>query len=144
MLRHILESAFFRCGLIGTVGCESGGRRLSSTADDPLANMTTPDPSTLYRILGEMVADGVEYVLMEVSSHALALEKLAPLRFTRAVFTNLTPEHLDFHLTMEAYAEGPEGAGQTPTWAARVSHVAQTQLVHARHAVAVEGALSPA
>lgn len=105
MLRHILESAFFRCGLIGTVGCESGGRRLSSTADDPLANMTTPDPSTLYRILSEMVADGVEYVLMEVSSHALALEKLAPLRFTRAVFTNLTPEHLDFHLTMEAYAE---------------------------------------
>lgn len=38
----------------------------------------------------------------------------------------------------------PEGEGQTPTWAARVSHVAQTQLVHARHAVAAEGALLPA
>ena len=109
MLRHILESAFLRCGLIGTVGCESGGRRLNTAADDPLANMTTPDPATLYRILGEMVADGVEYVLMEVSSHALALEKTAPLRFTRAVFTNLTPEHLDFHRTMEAYAEAKAG-----------------------------------
>ena len=48
--------------------------------------------------------EGVEYVVMEVSSHALALGKLAPITFEAAIFTNLTPEHLDFHKTMEAYA----------------------------------------
>lgn len=105
MLRHILESAFFKCGLIGTLGCESLGKRIAPRFGDPLANMTTPDPEELYRVLRRMVLDGVEYVLMEVSSHALALDKLAPLRFMRGVFTNLTPEHLDFHGTMEAYAE---------------------------------------
>ena len=104
MLRAILEAAFYRCGLIGTVGCESVGRHLDSRAENALANMTTPDPAVLYRVLSEMVADGVEYVLMEVTSHALALGKLAPMHFRAAIFTNLTPEHLDFHKTMEAYA----------------------------------------
>lgn len=105
MLRAILEANFRRCGIIGTLGCESGGRRLFYQGSDPLANMTTPDPEELYRILAEMADDGVEYVLMEVSSHALALEKTAPIIFEAAIFTNLTPEHLDFHGSMEAYAE---------------------------------------
>ncbi len=105
MLRAILENAFCRCGLIGTVGCESAGRHLDSRGHNALANMTTPDPDTLYRLLAEMAEDGVEYVLMEVTSHALALEKLAPIHFEAAIFTNLTPEHLDFHGTMDAYAE---------------------------------------
>ncbi len=105
MLRAILEASFYRCGLIGTVGCESAGRHLDARGHNSVANMTTPDPETLYRLLAEMVDDGVEYVLMEVTSHALALEKLAPIRFEAAIFTNLTPEHLDFHGTMTAYAE---------------------------------------
>ena len=105
LLRSILESALFRCGLIGTVGCESAGRPLVNTMRDSTANMTTPDPPELYRMLAEMVKDGVEYVLMEVTSHALALGKLEPIRFDAAIFTNLTPDHLDFHKTMEAYAE---------------------------------------
>ena len=106
LLRAILEAALCRCGLIGTVGCESAGRRLQvASATDPLANMTTPDPAELYRVLAEMVEDRVEYVLMEVTSHALALDKLDPIEFEAAIFTNLTPEHLDFHGTMEAYAE---------------------------------------
>lgn len=105
MLRRILESAMFRCGLIGTVGCDSAGRSLENHNANHLANMTTPDPPELYRMLAEMVSDGVEYVIMEVTSHALALEKLAPLRFCEGIFTNLTPEHLDFHKTMRAYAE---------------------------------------
>ena len=105
MLRAILETDSRRCGIIGTLGCESNGRRLFHHGSDPLANMTTPDPEELYRILAEMVSDGVEYVLMEASSHALALEKTAPITFEAAIFTNLTPEHLDFHGSMEAYAE---------------------------------------
>ncbi|MBE6634204.1 MAG: UDP-N-acetylmuramoyl-L-alanyl-D-glutamate--2,6-diaminopimelate ligase [Ruminococcaceae bacterium] len=104
LLRSILESSLCRCGLIGTVGCESAGRCLIAEGSDPLANMTTPDPPALYRILSEMVRDGVEYVLMEVTSHSLALDKTAPIRFEAGIFTNLTPEHLDFHQTMDAYA----------------------------------------
>ena len=104
MIRAILESAMHRCGLIGTVGCESAGRTLQSENANHLSNLTTPDPQDLYRMLAEMVEDGVEYVVMEVTSHALALEKLAPLRFAAGVFTNLTPEHLDFHKTMQSYA----------------------------------------
>lgn len=104
MIRAILEATLHRCGLIGTIGCESVGRRLDVVSHDILANMTTPDPEELYKILSEMVRDEVEYVVMEISSHALSLEKLSPLRFEVAVFTNLTPEHLDFHHTMENYA----------------------------------------
>ena len=105
MLRAILETSMYRTGLVGTVGCESCGRHLTAQNRDPLANMTTPDPPDLYRMLREMADDGVEYVLMEVTSHALALGKLDPIRFTAGIFTNLTPEHLDFHGTMDAYAE---------------------------------------
>lgn len=105
MLRAILEASLFKCGLIGTVGCESAGRYLEPKDQSPSANMTTPDPPQLYRMLAEMAEDGVEYVLMEVTSHALALGKLAPIRFEAGIFTNLTPEHLDFHGSMDAYAE---------------------------------------
>lgn len=105
LIRAILEASLYKCGLIGTVGAEALGRRHSMQGSNSLANMTTPDPKELYRLLREMEADGVEYVVMEVSSHALFLEKLAPLQFECAIFTNLTPEHLDFHGTMEHYAE---------------------------------------
>ena len=105
MLKAIFESALCRCGVIGTVGCESVGRPLVKRAKNELFNMTTPDPPELYRVLAEMAEDGVEYVFMEVTSHALALDKVAPLSFEAAIFTNLTPEHLDFHGSMEAYAD---------------------------------------
>lgn len=104
LLRAILETSLCKCGLVGTVGCLSAGRPLNSSNPDPLANMTTPDPPDLYRMLAEMVADGVEYVVMEATSHALALGKLDPILFEAAIFTNLTPDHLDFHGSMEAYA----------------------------------------
>lgn len=105
MLRAIWEASMVRCGLIGTVHCTSGGRLLDSSATDALANMTTPDPEQLYRLLAEMVRDGVETVILEATSHALALGKLDALHFDAAVFTNLTPEHLDFHGDMERYFE---------------------------------------
>ncbi len=104
MIRAILEASLHKCGWIGTLGCMVAGRQIDSTSSNASASMTTPDPEVLYRVLSEMVREGVEYVVMEVSSHALALEKVAPLSFEAAVFTNLTPEHLDFHRTMENYA----------------------------------------
>ena len=105
LLRSILETSLCKCGIIGTVGCLSGNRQLENHMTDKLANMTTPDPAELYPMLAEMARDGVEYVLMEATSHALALGKLEPIGFEAAVFTNLTPDHLDFHGTMEEYAK---------------------------------------
>ena len=103
MLRAIWEASLEPCGLIGTVACDSGGRRLQSSSVESLANMTTPDPQDLYRLLAEMARDGVRTVIMETTSHALALGKLDALHFDAAIFTNLTPEHLDFHGSMETY-----------------------------------------
>ncbi len=103
MLRSIFSAALYRTGLIGTVDCFSGKRRLYLENGDPLANMTTPDPAELYRMLEEMRRDAVEIVILEASSHALALGKLAPLSFAAGIFTNLSPEHLDFHGSMEEY-----------------------------------------
>lgn len=104
LLAEILEAAGHRCGVLGTVCCRSaGGREISLPNSNALANMTTPDPEQLYAMLAEMVKDGVEYAVMEVSSHALALEKVAPIFFDLAIFTNLTQDHLDFHGDMEGY-----------------------------------------
>ena len=97
MLDAIFSADFHKCGIIGTVYCRTPKRFLQTDT------MTTPDPDTLYRVLADMRDDGAEYVFIEASSHALALGRLAPLSFEAAVFTNLTPEHLDFHGNMENY-----------------------------------------
>ena len=68
-------------------------------------SMTTPDPSLLYTSLRKMQDAGCEYAVMEVSSHSLALNKTAPIKFEYAIFNNLSPEHMDFHKDMESYFE---------------------------------------
>ncbi|MBE6596361.1 MAG: UDP-N-acetylmuramoyl-L-alanyl-D-glutamate--2,6-diaminopimelate ligase [Ruminococcaceae bacterium] len=105
ILKKIFESVGYRCGVIGTVGCFVGDERIESENCDPLANMTTPDPEELYRVLSDMRDMGTDFVFMEATSHALALRKLDALFFDCAVFTNLTQDHLDFHGTMERYFE---------------------------------------
>ncbi len=106
MIHHILCAAGIPCGLIGTVGCilPSGERYTDPAAP---AGMTTPDPAVLYPLLSRMADEAAEgetpVCVMEVTSHALALGKVAPLDFELGVFTNLTPEHLDLHGTMEDY-----------------------------------------
>lgn len=99
MLEAVFSAALSKCGLIGTVYCRTPKRLLEIDKGD----MTTPEPEVLYRVLSEMKRDGAEYVFIEASSHALAMGRLAPLNFAAAVFTNLTPEHLDFHSDMESY-----------------------------------------
>ena len=107
MIREILAAAGYSCGMIGTVKCMAGDEVLSfgggSEVDGAAAAMTTPDPEFLYGMLHEMKNRGVTHVVMEVSSHSLALHKLDPIRADVAVFTGLSPEHLDFHGTMENY-----------------------------------------
>lgn len=98
-LLEILEAAGYKTGLIGTLGDFSCGRR----AIERSGNMTTPDPEALYSALAKMAEDGVEYVVLEVSSHALSQERVAPITFDTAVFTNLSEEHLDYHRDMEDY-----------------------------------------
>ena len=104
LLYEIFSAAGYRCGLIGTVcRLSADGRSLSRKKGISSVNMTTPDPEELYADLYEMVRDGVEYVFMEVSSHALALCKTDAISFDSAIFTNLTQDHLDFHGSMEEY-----------------------------------------
>ena len=74
--------------------------------------MTTPEPEELYAVLARMAdcapAGVFPTVVMEVSSHALAQGRVEPLAFDLAVFTNLSPEHLDYHGSMEAYFAAKE------------------------------------
>ncbi len=116
MLCHILTNAGIPCGIIGTVGCRlPDGSPLPLTAHGETAHMTTPDPEELYGALAAMADRGEGHpravgscgkptVVMEVTSHALALGKVEPLHFDMALFTNLTPDHLDLHGDMAAYA----------------------------------------
>jgi len=97
MIRDGLSAYGKRAALLGTLGGEFEGRHYDSDT------MTTPDPKRLYGILGEFISLGAEYIIMEASSHALALRKLDGLTVYMGVFTNLTPEHLDFHGNMDEY-----------------------------------------
>ena len=103
MIHRILEAAGHSCGLIGTVETRYPQTALDAGLPVCTDGMTTPDPEILFAILNGMVRAGAEIVVMEVSSHALALRKVEPICFDLAVFTNLTPEHLDLHKTMEGY-----------------------------------------
>ena len=99
MLKNILDEIKHPSEVIGTLNCSS----FSLRNDNSTANFTTPDPEELYPMLRRMSDAGVKTVIMEASSHALKLKKLAPINFEIAIFTNLTEDHLDFHLTMEDY-----------------------------------------
>ena len=103
MLYHVLCRAGHKVGLIGTVANLFNGEKLTIKNADALANMTTPDPVELYAMLAKMRDNGVEYVVMEVTSHALNFDKTAPISFLRGIFTNLTADHLDLHGDMEEY-----------------------------------------
>lgn len=99
MLYTIFRKADIKCGFIGT------GKILINDCivTNEYYSMTTPDPELLYPIIKSMENAGCEKIVMEVSSHSLALFKVYPLSFECSVFTNLSPEHLDFHNTVEEY-----------------------------------------
>lgn len=96
MLKSILDKAGKPCGLIGTVRYIAGQTYYES-------ELTTPDPELMQKLLFEMKQSGHEYVVCEVSSHALALNKLDGMEFEVGVFTNLSQDHMDFHENMENY-----------------------------------------
>lgn len=96
LVESILRAAGRRPGVIGTISYRYDGRELP-------APFTTPTALELHRVLAEMRAAGCTHVVMEASSHALALGRLEGIEFHAGAFTNLTQDHLDFHRTMEDY-----------------------------------------
>lgn len=99
LLAHLFSYLGHHCGSIGTLGIELGGEfALPGTYTTPLAPQ-------LYRYLKHMREQGAERVAMEVSSHGLALDRIEGVAFEGAILTNVERDHLDFHGTLEAYAE---------------------------------------
>jgi UDP-N-acetylmuramoyl-L-alanyl-D-glutamate--2,6-diaminopimelate ligase len=98
ILRSVLQAAGLRTGLIGTISYAVGEKTKA-------ADFTTPEPQDFQGLLREMLEAGLSHVVAEVSSHALALRRVDYTRFSVAVFTNLTRDHLDFHRGMEDYFE---------------------------------------
>ena len=96
LLYDLFREMGHKCGLLSTVCNYIDGEAYPSTH-------TTPDAISLNRLLAQMVDAGCEYAFMEVSSHALAQERIGGLEFAGAIFTNLTRDHMDFHETMENY-----------------------------------------
>lgn len=96
MLRTLLAGAGKSVGVIGTLGAFVGDVEIPS-------QRTTPESTDLFALLARMVSAGADTVCMEVSSHALELQRVAGIKFDVAIFTNLTQDHLDFHGTMETY-----------------------------------------
>ena len=96
LVESMLNSSGHACGVIGTINTRYGGK----TFDNPV---TTPESLDLQRTMAEMVAGGVTHLVLEVSSHAIDLFRVAHCSFDVGVFTNLTQDHLDYHGDMESY-----------------------------------------
>ena len=100
MIKKVLEMAGKKVGLIGTIGAMVGEEHLSS-------KNTTPESYELHRMFAAMVEAGCEYVVMEVSSQGLKLDRTAGILFDYGIFTNLSPDHIGpaEHASFEEYME---------------------------------------
>jgi len=97
LVGHLLDAGGLSTAVIGTLGAQLGGREIAT------CERTTPESTDLAPILRHAVDEGAAAVAMEVSSHALMQDRVAELEFEVAVWTNLTRDHLDYHLDMESY-----------------------------------------
>ena len=99
LLKQVLETVLSaKVGLIGTLGATVGDEHIHS-------ERTTPESFELQGLFAQMRDAGCTHVVMEVSSHALTLDRVGGMHFDVAAFTNLTEDHLDFHKTMDAYCD---------------------------------------
>jgi len=142
LVESILAASGARPGVIGTV--EYRWRDRTGARRTQAADYTTPTPQILHATLAAMRADGCTHVVMEASSGAIAMDRLAGLEFAVAAFSNLTQDHLDVHGTMAAYRDAkrklfaelvgrdgtavvnvddPEGAGMAAAGSARALRV---------------------
>ncbi len=98
MLAAILAESGQKTGVIGTLGADFGARHMES-------DLTTPDPLYLQYMLSEMVKEGMDYCVAEISAHALFFDKEYGVEYAACIFTNCTQDHLDFFGTMARYAQ---------------------------------------
>ncbi len=96
LIDSIISAAGHKAGLIGTINYRTGKRVIPATN-------TTPGPIELCNLMNEMVRNGEDYLVMEVSSHSLDQRRVDGVVFHAAIFTNLTGDHLDYHKTLEEY-----------------------------------------
>ena len=96
ILHHILQTSGAACGTLGTLGFQTPSGMVST-------GFTTPESVELQQMLQTLTLAGVDNLVMEISSHALDLHRVDDVEVDIAVFSNLTPEHLDFHGDMEKY-----------------------------------------
>jgi UDP-N-acetylmuramoyl-L-alanyl-D-glutamate--2,6-diaminopimelate ligase len=96
MIRDVLRAGGFLPGLLGTVAYEVGGRTIP-------ASRTTPEAPDIHAMLQQMYESACDAAVMEVSSHAIDLNRVHKINFAACVFTNLTQDHLDYHKNMETY-----------------------------------------
>jgi murE/murF fusion protein len=143
LLEDVLAHCGYRVGVIGTVNYRYHGNQGKVVYPSPF---TTPEPMLLQALLFEMVNAGVEYVIMEVSSHALAQHRIGALHFDVAAFTNLTRDHLDYHQTMDQYFQAkkilflqhlksdgrvvistPQQPGDSTDWAGKLAEICEQE-----------------
>ena len=99
LLKHVIETVLHgKVGLIGTMENRIGDEVIPT-------ERTTPESFDLQQLFGRMRDSGCTHVVMEVSSHAISLDRVAGVHYDVAAFTNLTEDHLDFHETMENYCD---------------------------------------
>ena len=103
LIQHIFEKDNLKTAVIGTLGT-----RENTESSYYEAKHTTPQASDLQRQLDLLVGKGLSYLAMEVSSHALSLFRVDCCNFKGAVLTNITQDHLDFHLTMHEYSKAKQ------------------------------------
>lgn len=118
-IKSILEAAGWHVGVIGTIQVLIGERAVT-------ASRTTPEALELQTTLARMVTEGLDAAVIEVSSHALELHRVADVAFDGALFTNLSQDHLDFHETLQEYfaskaklfdnLQGPAGLNYDDQW----------------------------
>ena len=101
LIYNMLNDLGIKCAYIGTIGFYYGNVKRE-------LNNTTPDIDTIYKLLLEAHDNNCEYVVMEVSSHALSLNRIYGLQFDAVGFTNLTQDHLDFHKTLDEYMKAKQ------------------------------------
>ncbi len=98
LLEHLFTKLGHKVGVMGTVSYRWPGNEIE-------APLTTPDSITIHSMIASMIKDGVDIIIMEVSSHALEQDRVGGIDFSGAIFSNLTQDHLDFHEDMNSYFE---------------------------------------
>ena len=102
LIDSILNLSGKKTGLIGTIYYKVNGEKIE-------AARTTPESSDLARLFQQMITSNTEYVVMEITSHALTLDRVFGIKLMRVILTNLTQDHLDFHQTFDSYRKAKFG-----------------------------------